>query len=306
MTATLTDRPGALLTEVPAHLIIAGRNDRQTFSREGLAELAASIEAHGLAQPPTFRPVGARFEIVAGERRTRAMRDILGWETIPALIREMDDSTASAVMLAENVQRVDLDPVEEARAYASRLEGRTVAEVARMASVPADRVRRRVALLALSPAILPYVSTRQLPLSYASAMVDLDPNRQQLALAAYQTGRLDLEEFRTLCGRLMAEQSAESMFDTADFLRVEEYVVDSKAVDICEESPYTLDVSEAQPVGIREIAALLGVKRSTVDQWKIRKILPPPRWMVSGNPAWNRDDIEEWAKETGRWHGEED
>ncbi len=90
-------RPVAEVSDIPADLIDAGPNDRQTFSESALVELAASIAAHGLAQPPTVRPVGDRFEIVAGERRGRAMRDVLGWATIPALVRTMTDAEASTV-----------------------------------------------------------------------------------------------------------------------------------------------------------------------------------------------------------------
>ncbi|MCP4644493.1 MAG: ParB/RepB/Spo0J family partition protein, partial [bacterium] len=91
----------ARITQVPARHIVAGTNDRQVFNAAELAELAASIDEHGLAQPPTLRPIDDdRFEIVAGERRVRAMRDVLKWSEIPALVRAMDDETASAIMLA--------------------------------------------------------------------------------------------------------------------------------------------------------------------------------------------------------------
>ena len=110
------------LRTVQAALIVRGDNDRKHFDAEALAELAGSIERDGLAQPITVRPVATGLEIVAGERRFRAMTEVLGWTLIPAIVRELDDRAASAIMLAENLSRVDLDPVAEAEAYASRME----------------------------------------------------------------------------------------------------------------------------------------------------------------------------------------
>lgn len=289
---------GDTLTHVATDLIDAGANDRQTFSIEELRELAESIREHGLAQPPTLRRIGERFEIVAGERRTRAMRDILGWAEVPAIVRDLSDEAASAIMLAENIQRVDLDPLEEARAYQSRIDrfGSSLGDIAKLASVPVDRVRRRLALLKLSPEVGQMVSRRQLPLSYASAMVELDSNRQLLALKGYQSGRMDLESFRALCQRLLAEQGSESMFDASTFMQVEEYVADALAD--CQPSVYDEPVDD--PVGPAEIAQRLNVKAKTVHVWKVRGILPEPEWTLSGVPIWQWRTIEAWAKQTGR------
>ena len=123
---------------IPVELIYAADNDRKSFAQSELVSLAESIRDHGLAQPPTVRPVGSRYEIVAGERRVRAIRDVLGLTSIPVMVRALDDSAAAAIMLAENMHRADLDPIEEASAYAGRMERfeATVAEVAEVANVP--------------------------------------------------------------------------------------------------------------------------------------------------------------------------
>jgi hypothetical protein len=106
---------------VEAALIVPGDNDRQAFEPVALQELADSIAAHGLAQPITVRPIaGGLYQIVAGERRFRAMQ-LLGWERVPALVRDLDDRQASAIMLVENLNRVDLNPIDEARAYSKRM-----------------------------------------------------------------------------------------------------------------------------------------------------------------------------------------
>lgn len=287
------------MVDVPAGLIDAGPNDRQTFSGESLGELARSIEANGLAQPPTLRPVGDRFEIVAGERRVRAMRDVLGWDIIPAYVRVMDDARASAIMLVENVQRVDLDPLEEARGYASRIErfGYSRAELARVAGVSAERITRRLALLELIPDVAHLVSTRQLPLGYASLMVRLDSDRQRLAIRAWAGGGMSQDAYGLLCSRLLLEQGQEDLFNPESFLAVADYrqsAIDAAGV-ARDDSGMASD-----PVGTRDIAERLGVKPQTVAQWKVRGLMPEPRWTVSGQPCWEWADVLEWAKASGR------
>jgi ParB family chromosome partitioning protein len=88
---------GQQVQAIPISLIMAGNNDRKVFEAGALADLASSIGAHGLAQPITVRPVlGGRYSIVAGERRFRAI-GILGWPTVPALVRSLTDEEAAAV-----------------------------------------------------------------------------------------------------------------------------------------------------------------------------------------------------------------
>src|SRR5690348_15618000 len=105
------------ITHVPADQIVAGLNDRETFHLGDLEALAANIAANGLLQPPVYRKLGAGYQIIAGERRTRAMRDVLHWPLIPALVVEMDDEAAVAAMGSENRCRVQLNPIEEAKGY---------------------------------------------------------------------------------------------------------------------------------------------------------------------------------------------
>jgi len=101
----------------------AGGQDRERFDPVELASLAASIERDGCLSPPHVRDDGAGgWEIILGERRVRAMRDVLGWETIPVEIDTVDDETAARRMLVENVNRSDLDPIAEARAFRQQME----------------------------------------------------------------------------------------------------------------------------------------------------------------------------------------
>jgi len=216
----------ATMTTVPADSIAAGDNDRTAFDTDALAQLAASIAEHGLAQPPTLRPLAdGRYEIVAGERRVRAMR-LLGWDTVPAIVRTLDDHDAAAVMLAENTARADLDPVEEGAAYRKRLDaGQEAADIARTAGVSVQRLRNRAQLLDLVDEAQQMVRSGGLSLGMANALHGLDSNRQRIVLRAM--GRTDLtwQAYTELVAKLKDDQlaeGAESMFDVDSFLEVQE------------------------------------------------------------------------------------
>lgn len=201
---------------LPCKKIVRGDNDRTVFDPAGLEELAASIKAHKLQSPIIVRPIeGGRFEIVAGERRFRAVSTILKWPTIEAIVRPLDNATASAVMLSENTGRKDLDPVDEAFAYRKRIElyGWAVEDVANSAGVPVDRVRARLKLCAIRPDILKLVRSGNFPVGHAQMLAELDNNRQMIAARPLIDGkRLNAREFRQVIDRLIAEQQQETLF----------------------------------------------------------------------------------------------
>lgn len=297
--------------EIPADSIIRGDNDRERFDPDALEDLAASIAADGLGQPPTVRPADDSFEIVCGERRTRAMRDVLGWETVPCIVRDLDDDAAAAIMLSENTARRDLDPVEEARAYRRRIDaGDSLASVARTAGRSQGYVRSRLSLLKLSDETLHLVTTGSLPIGHAVMMAGLDVNRQNMAIRAYDAERLNAPQYGALCDRLMAEQEQEGFFDPDTFFRAEEYVEDAKQTAEAKSPDAELEALRARVaeleargddlVGVQEIATMLGVQVRTVHQWQRRARLPERDTTVSGLPAWRRATVTAWARETGR------
>jgi len=155
-----------------------GDNDRTQFDPDDLAALAEAIRADGIQAPPILRRVppdanGCDLQIVAGERRTRAMRDVLGWDTIPAYVRELTDAEAAAIMLQENTCRVDLSELEEAAAYQSRIAaGSTVAQVAATAGKSARHVDKRLALLTLDPMVREALASKVITVAYAQAVAD--------------------------------------------------------------------------------------------------------------------------------------
>lgn len=207
------------INPLPVRLIRAGDNDRTVFDDQAIDALAADILTNGLAQPITVRPLAHdpayHFEIVAGERRFRAVGR-LKWETIPAIVRDYDDEQAAAIMLSENVQREDIDPMDEALAYRKRMErfGWTVNETAERTKRDARHITARLGLLDLIPDVQQLIRKKQISTSFGEVMAPLDPNRQHIALT-YLTGtnKPVLKEFRILCGKLLAEQANETLFD---------------------------------------------------------------------------------------------
>jgi DNA repair protein RadC len=253
----------AQVLDLPVSRIRPGQqvgNDRQTFEPQALQALADSIAQHGLAQPITVRQVGDEWEIVAGERRFRAIRDLLKWDTIPAIVRTLSDDESAAVMLLENTARVDLNPVEQAMAYHTRLEGFgwSVEQIAKTAGVHPSTVERRLSLFKLAPDLLPLVKSGQLPLHYAEELPRLDHNRQHTALRLLQeTDKMTLPGFRALVKQLFAEQQQEALLDPEAFRLKSEHPATPPVV-----KPYSIPVyrvtlvrDPAMPSAVRQITS---------------------------------------------------
>lgn len=158
---------------------------RKTFDQEALEELAASIKEHGLIQPIIVSPIdGERYRIIAGERRWRASR-LAGLEEIPALVRDYTTREISEISLIENLQREDLNPIEEALGYRNLIEtyGMTQEKVAQTVSKSRSAVANTMRLLALPEQILDFIKTGELSAGHARALLALENADQQLAIA---------------------------------------------------------------------------------------------------------------------------
>ena len=146
---------------------------RRRFDEAALEELAASIAQRGVIQPVIVRPLGpGRYQLVAGERRWRAAQKARLHE-IPALVRDLTEREVMALALIENLQRQDLNPVEEARAY-DRLangEGMTQAEIARMVDKSRSHVANLQRLLQLPESVLEMVEDGALSMGHARALI---------------------------------------------------------------------------------------------------------------------------------------
>lgn len=149
---------------------------RRHFDEEALAELAASIAARGVIQPVIVRPVGpGRYQLVAGERRWRAAQRAQLHE-IPALVRELSERDVLALALIENIQREDLNPVEEARAYRrlSELEAMTQIEIARVVEKSRSHVANLLRLLTLPETVLDHLEAGRLDMGHGRALIGLE------------------------------------------------------------------------------------------------------------------------------------
>jgi ParB family chromosome partitioning protein len=205
------------VTQIPTSQIIPGNNDRRTFNPTKLQELANSIRANGLAQPVTVRPYQGKYQIVAGERRFRAISQILGWPAVPCLVKEMSDTEAAAIMLVENTGRVDLNPIEEANAYQVRMTtfSWTVEQVSEYAGVSLQLVKSRLSLLKLADDIQHLVANGHFPIGHAQLITSLDHNRQRIAIRVYRDSNsgLSLAALRPVVSKLLEEQQQDSLFN---------------------------------------------------------------------------------------------
>jgi len=215
------------ITYIDTRETIPGTNDRTVFDPQALQELAASIKEHDLIQPISVRWLDAAnsYQIIAGERRFRACKHILGWDEIPAIIVDATDEEAAAMMLIENVSRDDLDPIDEALAYATRMKvyGWSVQDCAKHAGVSSIRVNFRIKLLRLRQELQGLVRNDQLPIGYARILADaeLDNNRQMIAINRLRDNPKPTPYwFRREVSVLKEEQAQDSLFDT-DFFTVQ-------------------------------------------------------------------------------------
>jgi ParB family chromosome partitioning protein len=157
---------------------------RDVFDEESLGALADSIREVGLLQPVLVRPAGDGFELIAGERRWRAARRV-GLQSIPALVRETGDDTALEQALVENVQRENLNPLEEAAAYQQLIEDfkLTHEQVASRVGKSRVAISNTLRLLQLPPSIQRAVREQQLTMGHARALLGTPDRKFQEALA---------------------------------------------------------------------------------------------------------------------------
>ena len=157
---------------------------RKEFRPEELADLEASLRTSGLLQPITVRPAGRGYELIAGERRLRAATR-LGWTEIPAVVKEIDDQTALTLALVENLQRADLNPLEEAEGYKRLIDefGLTQQEVADVVGKDRTTVTNVLRVLGLPAAARRMLEEGQLTLGHARALLAVGEEDALVALA---------------------------------------------------------------------------------------------------------------------------
>lgn len=181
---------------------------RRHFDDEALEELAQSIAARGVIQPIIVRPLeNGRYQLVAGERRWRAAQKAKLHE-IPAIVRTLDEADVTALALIENLQREDLNPVEEAQAYQRLGDDQNLSqqEIAKLVDKSRSHVANMLRLLALPPQVLAYVQDGRLSMGHARALV---PVSDAAALASTVVDKgLSVRETERLARKVQGDQEA--------------------------------------------------------------------------------------------------
>ena len=181
---------------------------RKRFDDESLQELADSISQHGIIQPLTVRKLSSGYyQIIAGERRWRAAR-LAGLQEVPVIVIEADDRKAAELAMIENLQREDLNPMEEAAGFQSLIESyhMTQEEAAQRVGKSRSAVTNALRLLGLTPSVRKLVEESKLSAGHARALVPLSPSLQESAANAIVSGGLSVRQTEALVKRLSAEK----------------------------------------------------------------------------------------------------
>ena len=158
---------------------------RRVFGEQSLSELAESVRCHGILQPLSVRRVGAGYELIAGERRLRAAQ-MAGLNEIPCIVMNMDDTESGVAALVENLQRQDLDFIEEALGISRliQLRGLSQEQAARMLGKSQSAVANKLRLLRHSPEVLAAIRQGGLTERHARALLKLDSEQEKLSAIA--------------------------------------------------------------------------------------------------------------------------
>ncbi|MGZ3182825.1 MAG: ParB/RepB/Spo0J family partition protein [Telluria sp.] len=231
--------PGTPST-LPVAQLQAGKYQPRTRMDEGaLAELAASIKTQGVMQPVLVRPVGeGRYEIIAGERRFRASQ-IAGLTEIPVLVRDVDDQAAAAMALIENIQREDLNPLEEAQGIQRLINEFHFTHEQAASSVGRSRsaVSNLLRLINLAAPVQTMLMAGDIDMGHARALLAVDAATQITLANQVVAKRLSVRETEKLVARALDEANAPAAGKrdkekSGDIVRLEEELSDKLATPV--------------------------------------------------------------------------
>ncbi|MCP8851639.1 nucleoid occlusion protein [Latilactobacillus sakei] len=218
---------------VPVAAIVPNRfQPRKVFNADHIGELASTIEQHGLLQPIVLREYeDQKFEIIAGERRFRAIQT-LKWAELPAIVQKMDDHETASMALIENLQREELTAVEEADAYQNlmKLNGFTQASLAEKMGKSQSFVANKLRLLKLSQPVQEAIMNHEISERHGRSLLKLDEFNQQMVLHQILAEQLTVKDTEALVASIINPEPA-----------VEEEVAD------VEEEPATIEESTETP-----------------------------------------------------------
>ena len=181
---------------------------RKLFTPESISDLADSIRIHGILQPISVRLLASGYyQIIAGERRWRAAR-LAGLQEVPVIVMEADDRKAAELAMIENLQREDLNPIEEAAGFQSLMETyhMTQEEAASRVGKSRSAVANALRLLSLTPPVAKLVEEGKLSAGHARALLPLSPALQENAAGAVISGGLSVRQTEALAKRLSLEK----------------------------------------------------------------------------------------------------
>jgi ParB family chromosome partitioning protein len=236
--------PSGAPSLLPVAQVQAGKYQPRTRMDDGsLSELAASIKSQGIMQPVLVRPIelapsGARYEIIAGERRFRAAQ-LAGLEEIPVLVRDVDDQNAAAMALIENIQREDLNPLEEAQGIARLISefSFTHEQAAQAVGRSRSAVSNLLRLVNLAQPVQTMLMAGDIDMGHARALLAVDA-ASQIALANQVIAkRLSVRETEKMVARALEEQNAppaapREKEKSGDIVRLEEELSDRLATPV--------------------------------------------------------------------------
>jgi ParB family chromosome partitioning protein len=210
----LTTREATTTSRQPPHTVPLHRihpsslQPRKEFTPDTLQELADSIREQGILQPLLVRPKGLEFELIAGERRWRAAQ-LAGLTEAPVVVRDADDPTVLELMLIENLQRENLNPIEEAQGYAQLIDQfhlhqeEAAQKVGKSRAVVANALR----LLKLPPEVQSWIRTGRLSVGHAKVILGLElPEKQKLAAEKVLRDGLNVRQTEDLVARMQSSQ----------------------------------------------------------------------------------------------------
>ncbi|MBC6349382.1 nucleoid occlusion protein [Lactobacillus melliventris] len=168
---------------------------RHQFSEESIHELASTLDKDGLLQPIVVREKEGNYEIIAGERRLRAAKQ-LAWTKIPAIVNNMDDSQAASLALIENLQREDLNPIDEAQAYSNlmKLNNLTQTTLAQNIGKSQSYVANKLRLLKLTPKVQSYLASGEISPRHGRCLVGLSEKDQGRVLDEILANNLNVND----------------------------------------------------------------------------------------------------------------
>ena len=181
-------RSGNGVEQIPIEMIGANPfQPRTRFDDASLKELTESIRSSGIIQPVILRKAGTdSYELIAGERRLRAAK-LAGLDAVPAILREVDDTRMMEMALIENIQREDLNPIDEAKAYQSLIQkvGLTHDQISERVGKQRSSITNALRLLGLPPEVMDMVSRGTLSAGHARALLALETPGDQLSTSRY-------------------------------------------------------------------------------------------------------------------------